>query len=76
MSVSGRHPVGPINVKAVVLVAAAVFATIAVVVFLQGVEGPAARCEDAGGHYFVGPGGVTACIDRGTFLPIDDHERH
>lgn len=37
--------------------------------------GPSSRCEEAGGHYMVGPGGESACVDRRTFLPMDGFDR-
>lgn len=34
-------------------------------------DGPASRCENAGGHMLVGPGGETSCVSSQTFVPLE-----
>ena len=70
MSEAGASRAGIVNVKAALVVAAVCLAAVALVGLLQGREGLASRCEGRGGHFMVGPGGETACVDRNTFLPM------
>ena len=53
------------------LAACIMFAVILLAFALSGLEGPASRCENAGGQMLVGPGGETACVSARTFLPLE-----
>lgn len=61
---------GPVNVRVAFAIAAVCLLGLGLIVWLGGSRGPATRCETRGGHYLVGPGGETACVDRNTFLPM------
>lgn len=66
---------GPrVNIRAAVAVAAVSLIGIAILAILDGMGGPVSRCETRGGHFIVGPAGVSACIDPDTFLPTIDQE--
>jgi hypothetical protein len=64
-----------INTRAAWILAAVVLAGVAGLVALQDAGGLAEQCEEAGGHYLVGRGGETACVDRGTLLMTVDLNR-
>jgi hypothetical protein len=67
---------GRINIRAALVAGAVCVLGLGLLLMLRGLPGPATRCEARGGHYLVGPGGETACVDRNTFLPmIDDGSR-
>ncbi|GAB4231779.1 MAG: hypothetical protein Kow0032_14220 [Methyloligellaceae bacterium] len=57
--------------KALLAGFAAALALFAGIAALRHTQGPASRCEGFGGHFMVGPGGETACIDPTNFLPMD-----
>ena len=61
-----------VNIRAAFAVAAVSLIGIAILAVLDGMGGPVSQCETRGGHYIVGPAGVSACIDPDTFLPTID----
>lgn len=71
---SPQSQVPGVNIRAAFAIAAVSLAGIAILAILDGMGGPVSRCETRGGHYIVGPAGVSACIDPDTFLPTIDLE--
>lgn len=61
-----------VNIRAALAVAAVSLIGIALLAFLSSRGGPVSRCKTRGGHFIVGPAGVSACIDPDTFLPTID----
>ena len=74
MSAGGTTGAGPVNIRAACTLAVICLVTIGLLALLDGIEGPASRCEGVGGLYMVGPGGETSCVDRHTFLPTGPQE--
>ncbi len=57
--------------NALMMAAAMAAAVLALLYAMTSVDGPASRCEGAGGQMLVGPGGETSCVDSRTFVPLE-----
>ena len=64
----------PMDRNALIIAAGMASVILAMTVALSRLDGPASRCEGAGGQMLVGPGGETVCVDERNFLPLEGFE--